>query len=153
MDAGGGRLHTADQHPAGEYTVVLDQPHQPPKTPIQAALHTTAVARQETPVPDQSQPSIEPVPKVAKILGFAGAIPFLALTPQVVHSIVLLPDAWVANAGLLQITYGVGIASFLGGIHWAMAMAEYGGAVVGHQLTMPILNCPNRPCIEPRHRK
>lgn len=33
----------------------------------------------------------------------------------------------MASAALLQLGYGASIASFLGGIHWALAMAEYGG--------------------------
>lgn len=98
----------------------------------QAALHSTCQALHSQSAPSPPSPTPAPsgfaaVPHVAKILGFAGAIPFLALTPQLVHSIPLLPDAWVANAGLLQVAYGASIASFLGGIHWAMAMADYGG--------------------------
>lgn len=38
-----------------------------------------------------------------------------------------LPADLVASAALLQLGYGASIASFLGGIHWAMAMAGYGG--------------------------
>ncbi len=58
----------------------------------------------------------------------AGAIPFLALSPPIAQALPMLPAELVANAALLQIGYGATIASFLGGIHWAMAMAEYGGA-------------------------
>lgn len=58
----------------------------------------------------------------------AGAIPFLALSPPIAQMLPLLPAGLLANAALLQIGYGATIASFLGGIHWAMAMAEYGGA-------------------------
>ncbi|KAK9905759.1 hypothetical protein WJX75_005885 [Coccomyxa subellipsoidea] len=67
------------------------------------------------------------VPPIAKVLGFAGAIPFLALSPPIAQALPMLPAELVANAALLQIGYGATIASFLGGIHWAMAMAEYGG--------------------------
>ncbi|BDA47546.1 probable transmembrane protein 69 at C-terminar half [Coccomyxa sp. Obi] len=67
------------------------------------------------------------VPPVARVLGFAGAIPFLALSPPIAEMLPLLPAGLLANAALLQIGYGATIASFLGGIHWAMAMAEYGG--------------------------
>ena len=38
-----------------------------------------------------------------------------------------MPAELLQNAALLQVAYGASIASFLGGIHWAMAMAEYGG--------------------------
>lgn len=58
----------------------------------------------------------------------AGAIPFLALSPPIAQMLPMLPAGLLANAALLQIGYGATIASFLGGIHWAMAMAEYGGA-------------------------
>ena len=37
-----------------------------------------------------------------------------------------MPADIVANAALLQIGYGATIASFLGGIHWALAMANHG---------------------------
>ena len=57
----------------------------------------------------------------------AGAIPFLALSPPIAQSLPLLPADLVASAALLQLGYGASIASFLGGIHWALAMAEYGG--------------------------
>ena len=62
----------------------------------------------------------------------AGAIPFLALAPPIAQSLPFLPADLVANAALLQIGYGASIASFLGGIHWAMAMAEYGGERPSH---------------------
>lgn len=57
----------------------------------------------------------------------AGVIPFIALSPPVAASLPLMPADLLQNAALLQIAYGASIASFLGGIHWAMAMAEYGG--------------------------
>ena len=58
---------------------------------------------------------------------YAGVIPFIALSPPVAASLPLLPADLIQNAALLQVAYGASIASFLGGIHWAMAMAEYGG--------------------------
>lgn len=57
----------------------------------------------------------------------AGVIPFIALSPPVAASLPLIPADLLQNAALLQVAYGASIASFLGGIHWAMAMAEYGG--------------------------
>ena len=57
----------------------------------------------------------------------AGVIPFFALSPPVAASLPLIPAELLQNAALLQVAYGASIASFLGGIHWAMAMAEYGG--------------------------
>ena len=59
---------------------------------------------------------------------YAGVIPFIALSPPIAASLPLLPVELVQNAGLLQVAYGASICSFLGGIHWAMAMAEYGGS-------------------------
>ena len=61
------------------------------------------------------------------MLPATGAIPFIVLSPPVAALLPLPPDL-VASAALLQLGYGASIASFLGGIHWAMAMARYGGA-------------------------
>jgi len=66
------------------------------------------------------------VPKEPKFLGLAGAIPFLALAPPIAAGIPIIPADLVANAATLQIGYGAVIASFLGGIHWSMAMASFG---------------------------
>lgn len=147
-------MHACSQHQQ-QPPCIQQQP--PCIHPQQAALHSTCqmysqaeTPTQTTPPPPPPQPPSPPsglaaVPPVAKILGFAGAIPFLALTPQLVHSIPLLPDAWVANAGLLQIGYGVSIASFLGGIHWALAMAEYGGTCVFGCCDLLHTLCETRP--------
>ena len=59
----------------------------------------------------------------------AGVIPFIALAPPIAAAIPFAPADLVANAALLQLGYGASILSFLGGVHWAMAMAEYGGAL------------------------
>lgn len=67
----------------------------------------------------------------------AGAIPFLALSPPIAQSLPFLPADLVASAALLQLGYGASIASFLGGIHWALAMAQYGGTVS----TLPFALC------------
>ncbi|DBA76354.1 hypothetical protein WJX77_005451 [Trebouxia sp. C0004] len=74
------------------------------------------------------------VPAPAKLLGLAGVIPFIALSPPIAASLPLLPAELVQNAALLQVAYGASIASFLGGIHWAMAMAEYGGKHASSQM-------------------
>lgn len=50
-----------------------------------------------------------------------------------------MPADLVANAALLQLGYGASIASFLGGIHWAMAMSGYGG---GTPDISPFADCP-----------
>ncbi|KAK9836975.1 hypothetical protein WJX81_003874 [Elliptochloris bilobata] len=72
-------------------------------------------------------PALSAVPALPRFLGLAGAIPFIALSPPIAAALPLLPADLVANAGMLQVGYGASILSFLGGIHWAMAMAEYGG--------------------------
>lgn len=61
------------------------------------------------------------MPPVALALGGAGALPFLALAPQVEPHVPLLPEFVRDNAAALQVGYGVAIASFLGGIHWGLA--------------------------------
>ena len=61
------------------------------------------------------------MPPVALALGAAGALPFLALAPQVEPHVPLLPDFVRDHAAALQVGYGVAIASFLGGIHWGLA--------------------------------
>ena len=71
----------------------------------------------------------------------AGAIPFLALSPPIAQSLPLLPADLVASAALLQLGYGASIASFLGGIHWALAMAEYGGARSASQAVLMLICC------------
>lgn len=76
-------------------------------TPTAPACHTTL-----TSTPTQAS-STARVPPLAKLLGYAGAIPFLALTPQVTP---LLPPDLAAAAPTLHVGYGVSIASFLGGI-------------------------------------
>ncbi len=38
--------------------------------------------------------------------------------------------------------YGASILSFLGGIHWALAMAEYGGALKPKALLLAFLSSP-----------
>jgi hypothetical protein len=78
----------------------------------------------------------------------AGVIPFIALSPPIAASLPLLPAELVQNVVLLQVAYGASIASFLGGIHWAMAMAEYGGISASEQtvafhVLLPRVICGN----------
>lgn len=55
----------------------------------------------------------------AKALGYAGLIPF------VVFSIgCWIPLPYVTNAPYLLITYGAVILSFMGAVHWGVAMAN-----------------------------
>jgi len=61
-----------------------------------------------------------PVPRLALLLGYSGLIPFVALATM----------AWTlsppdqALAGFALRAYGVTIASFLGAIHWGLAMRQ-----------------------------
>lgn len=66
------------------------------------------------------------IPPEPKFLGLAGALPFLMLSPPIAAGVPFMPPDFVSNAAALQIGYGASIASFLGGIHWALAMANYG---------------------------
>jgi len=55
----------------------------------------------------------------AKALGYAGLIPF------VVFSIgCWIPLPYVTNAPYILITYGAVILSFMGAVHWGVAMAH-----------------------------
>jgi hypothetical protein len=55
----------------------------------------------------------------AKALGYAGLIPF------VVFSIgCWIPLPYVTNAPYILITYGAVILSFMGAVHWGVAMAN-----------------------------
>lgn len=62
------------------------------------------------------------LPELIRQLGYGGLIPFVALGLA----------AWLTNAaiqaqvGLALIAYGASIASFLGAIHWGLAMRETG---------------------------
>lgn len=65
------------------------------------------------------------VPTVPRVLGLAGAVPFLALAPPVAkHLSDLLPATMVDNCAMIQVCYGVTIVTFLGAVHWGVAMAS-----------------------------
>ena len=76
---------------------------------------------------------------MAAVLGAAGALPFLGLTPFGAESLkALVPPeatggaliAWaLERRTALQISYGASILSFLGAVHWGLAMAAGGGAL------------------------
>ena len=71
------------------------------------------------PLPLESETENE-VPALVTQLGYAGLIPFVALAPAI-----WFLDAEVsALAGLALVGYGVSITSFLGAIHWGLAMRE-----------------------------
>lgn len=63
-------------------------------------------------------PTPHPLPRVARFLGYAGLIPFVALAAMVLA--LSPPDQAVAGFALRA--YAVTIVSFLGAIHWGFAM-------------------------------
>jgi len=63
------------------------------------------------------------VPRGPLLLGSAGALPFVAAFVTTL----LLGEAMHDIAGKVLIAYAALILSFLGGIQWGLAMAEYGG--------------------------
>ena len=63
---------------------------------------------------------IQDIPKPALVLGFAGLIPFVALT-----AIMLLgPADLVSGARPVLLGYTIAILSFMGGIHWGLAITD-----------------------------
>jgi len=62
-----------------------------------------------------------PVPKGALLLGFSGLIPFWA--PALLVWFDLLPLGWLVG---VQLAYGAVIASFMGAVHWGLAVARLG---------------------------
>ena len=63
--------------------------------------------------------SVEATPKAAKVLGAAGALPFVGLALLAVAG----PTDWHDFASTALIAYGAVILSFLGGIQWGLAIA------------------------------
>ncbi|KAK9824595.1 hypothetical protein WJX72_011564 [[Myrmecia] bisecta] len=123
------------------------RPHAHSTATSALALHTSLIGTSESAQPytrllplhrnTTRQSSAQHHSRVAKWLGYAGAIPFLALSPPIASMIPLMPSGLIADAAVLQLGYGACIASFLGGIHWAMAMARYGGpALSGLSVTL-----------------
>ena len=88
---------------------------------------TNATAVPSTSTQDESPaavPEFGPIPLAARLLGYAGLIPFILGGVGAV----VLPDINMANAGLaafMQMTYASSIASFMGAVHWGLALAEY----------------------------
>jgi hypothetical protein len=63
-------------------------------------------------------PASTPLPRWAARLGYAGALPFVALAVAVWW----VPGAYRQHAALALLAYGATIASFMGAIHWGLAM-------------------------------
>jgi len=63
----------------------------------------------------------EPVPKIATVLGYAGLIPMFAGSAGALW----LSGSQGVQAVCYQASYGGVLLSFLGAVHWGLAMAEY----------------------------
>jgi Protein of unknown function (DUF3429) len=61
----------------------------------------------------------EPFPRAAAILGYCGLVPFAGLAAAVV----VAPDPMDAQAASVLLAYAATILSFLGGVHWGLAIA------------------------------
>lgn len=78
-------------------------------------------------------------PTVAKVLDYAGLLPFGALALALMWS----GSAHQAPLAFALLAYGASIASFLGAIHWGLAMRdEVGGAPLYLWGVMPSLLAP-----------
>ena len=87
---------------------------------LRHAAEETAATAAKTPQ------GLAAVPTLIKALGFGGIIPFWAFSSPIAPHLPLdlLGDAVHQNAGTLQIGYGATIISFLGGVHWGLAMTS-----------------------------
>lgn len=82
-----------------------------------------------TPRPDAE------LPAHTAALGYGGLVPFVACA----LAMLLLPDAGMRHlAGRVLVGYGAVILSFLGGVHWGLAMRAPNGRVMG-MLTIAVL--------------
>lgn len=71
---------------------------------------------------DPDDPTGPAPPKMALWLGYAGLVPFAALTLAI---ILFRQDPFVQEpAGMALLAYGAIILSFLGGVHWGRALYE-----------------------------
>ena len=68
-------------------------------------------------------PSAERIPRAALVLGGTGAIPFLASAALTVAG----PQSVSSFAAKALLAYGAVILSFLGGIHWGLAIRQRPG--------------------------
>lgn len=92
-------------------------------------IHSSTWMRQAAeaaPPPPPPPQGLAAVPGLIKALGFAGVLPFWIFSPAVAPELPLnlLGDNVPAAAGALQVGYGATIISFLGGVHWGLAMTS-----------------------------
>jgi Protein of unknown function (DUF3429) len=79
-------------------------------------LATRTAAATAATTPPAEAPGI---PRAAALLGFAGALPFAAL------SLASLVPGWPSTLALHALLgYGVAILSFLGGVHWGLGIGR-----------------------------
>ena len=90
---------------------------------ISSLALSRGLATSSTPSKQEQNVAAAAIPSQAKGLGFLGALPFWVFSPAVANSIPML-DAIVRleDCGMLQVSYGATILSFLGGVHWGLAM-------------------------------
>jgi hypothetical protein len=81
---------------------------------------------------------LKEVPVPALVLGFAGLIPFVALVPPIV-SMLPLPEALFAVHAEAQAAYAAVIVTFLGAVHWGLAMANYSAKDKANKITFTTL--------------
>jgi hypothetical protein len=79
--------------------------------------HATGANPVQQPKSSQNQ-----IPPAAKLLGGLGAIPFICLG----LASLVLEDANRQQVAFALVVYGALILSFLGGIHWGLAIAGFG---------------------------
>lgn len=113
----------------------------------QGAAAEPAAAPPAGPAAAAAQPVAKP-PRITAVLGFSGVLPFYAFLPVVAPHLpldIVLEPAMLANPGLLQVAYGATILSFLGGVHWGVAMTNIGGAagakLAGERYLWSVLPC------------
>ncbi|GFR44044.1 hypothetical protein Agub_g5204, partial [Astrephomene gubernaculifera] len=96
-----------------------------------AASSSSASSSNETPLSllARQQQSLASMPLYPKMLGFAGALPFMTLTPAFVEA-AGFPHL-VDYCSQMQLAYGGSIVSFLGAVHWGMAMNSATVAAAG----------------------
>ncbi|KAH8953443.1 hypothetical protein BDL97_08G027700 [Sphagnum fallax] len=82
--------------------------------------------------------NLKEVPVPALVLGFAGLIPFVALVPPIV-SMLPLPEALFAVHAEAQAAYAAVIVTFLGAVHWGLAMANYSAKDKANKITFTTL--------------
>eukprot|EP00198_Chlamydomonas_reinhardtii_P003589 XP_001692925.1 predicted protein [Chlamydomonas reinhardtii] len=78
------------------------------------------------------------MPVYPKLLGFAGAIPFLTLTPQLLTA-AGMPEL-IDYCARMQHVYGGSIVTFLGAVHWGLAMQSQTIAAPGSKKAQGALN-------------